>query len=102
MMKKNKSASLLLVSAFLAFACGGGDKQMNEMTETVVEESGWESLFDGKTFEGWSKYGGGEVGNAWKVQDGAIYLDAKNKDGWQTGDGGDIVPMRSLKITISK
>jgi hypothetical protein len=91
MMKKSKSASLLLASAFLAFACGGGDKQVHEMTETVVEESGWESLFDGKTFEGWSKYGGGAVGNAWKVQDGAIYLDAKNKDGWQTGDGGDIV-----------
>ena len=56
-----------------------------------MEESGWESLFDGQTFEGWSRYGGGEVGKAWKVQDGTIYLDAKNKDNWQPGDGGDIV-----------
>jgi hypothetical protein len=57
--------------------------------DTPVEE--WETLFDGKTFTGWTKYGGAEVGKAWKIQDGAIYLDATNKDGWQVGDGGDIV-----------
>lgn len=90
-MVKSKSALLLLVLAFTAFACGGGERQVYEISETVVEESGWESLFDGQTFEGWSRYGGGEVGNAWKVQDGSIYLDAKNKDNWQPGDGGDIV-----------
>jgi hypothetical protein len=48
-------------------------------------------LFDGSTLNGWAKYGGGEVGKAWKVQDGSIYLDATNKADWQTGDGGDIV-----------
>lgn len=90
-MVNSKSASLLLVPAFMAFSCGGGERQVHEITETVVEESGWESLFDGQTFEGWSKYGGGEVGKAWKVQDGAIYLAAKNKGAWQEGDGGDIV-----------
>ncbi|WP_373524602.1 DUF1080 domain-containing protein [Aquiflexum sp.] len=90
-MQHNKSASIFLPLAFIVFACGGGDKQVHEVTETVVEENDWESLFDGQTFEGWSKYGGGDVGNAWKVQDGAIYLDAKNKDSWQEGDAGDIV-----------
>ncbi len=54
-------------------------------------DSEWIDLFDGTSFTGWHKYGGGEVGKAWKIEDGAIYLDAKNKDGWQTGDGGDIV-----------
>jgi hypothetical protein len=57
--------------------------------EVPVEE--WETLFDGKSFNGWTKYGGSAVGKAWKIQDGAIYLDATNKDGWQVGDGGDIV-----------
>lgn len=90
-MRYTKSLIILIATAFTVFACGGGEKQVDEVTETVVEESDWESLFDGQTFEGWSKYGGGEVGKAWKVQEGTIYLDATNKDGWQTGDGGDIV-----------
>lgn len=51
----------------------------------------WISLFDGQTFNGWSKYGGGEVGKAWKIENGELYLDAANKAGWQSGDGGDIV-----------
>lgn len=86
-----KSVYILMALAFSAFACDGGEKQVNEETKPVMQESDWESLFDGQTFEGWSKYGGGEVGKAWKVQDGAIYLDAKNKDDWQKGDEGDIV-----------
>ncbi|WP_373493852.1 DUF1080 domain-containing protein [Aquiflexum sp.] len=90
-MKNCKPAYIFLAMAFSALACGEGEKQVEETTETVVEESDWESLFDGQTFEGWSKYGGGDVGNAWKVQEGAIYLDAKNKADWNEGDGGDIV-----------
>lgn len=90
-MRYTKSLIILIATAFTAFACGGGEKQADEVTETVVEESDWESLFDGQTFEGWSKYGGGDVGKGWKVQDGAIYLDATNKDAWEKGDGGDIV-----------
>ena len=39
----------------------------------------WTPLFDGKSFEGWSKYGGGAVGNAWKIENGELYLDAANK-----------------------
>jgi len=51
----------------------------------------WTPLFDGKSFEGWSKYGGGAVGNAWKIENGELYLDAANKANWQKGDAGDIV-----------
>ncbi|AFL86291.1 protein of unknown function (DUF1080) [Belliella baltica DSM 15883] len=79
--------------SIVAFGCGGSE-EVREVTvenELVEVEPEWISLFDGESFDGWKKYGGGEVGAAWKVQDGAIYLDATNKDGWQTGDGGDIV-----------
>ena len=31
------------------------------------------------------------VGDAWKVADGTIYLDASHKANWQTKGGGDIV-----------
>jgi hypothetical protein len=60
------------------------------LTETETAE-GWVSLFDGKTTKGWHKYGGFPVGSAWKVEDGALHLDANQKDNWQIKDGGDIV-----------
>jgi hypothetical protein len=60
------------------------------LTETEAAE-GWVSLFDGKTTNGWHKYGGAAVGSAWKVEDGALHLTALAKDNWQIKDGGDIV-----------
>lgn len=60
------------------------------LTETEIAE-GWVSLFDGKTTKGWHKYGGFPVGSAWKVEDGALHLDANQKDNWQIKHGGDIV-----------
>ncbi len=86
-----KSIYLLLAAAIAFSSCGGNDAVTEQESEQLTVQDEWISLFDGQTFNGWSKYGGGEVGKAWKIQDGAIYLDATNKDGWQTGDGGDIV-----------
>lgn len=51
------------------------------------KKNGWTQLFDGKTTTGWHTYGKSTAGSAWKVQDGALFLDAKNK---QNG-GGDLV-----------
>lgn len=53
--------------------------------------AGWELLFDGSSTKGWHKYGGNPIGAAWKVQDGSLWLDASQKDGWQIKGGGDIV-----------
>lgn len=47
----------------------------------------WVSLFDGKTTNGWHTYGKNSAGEAWIVSDGALHLDAGNKD----GKGGDLV-----------
>ena len=62
----------------------------NTLSKTE-EREGWQLLFDGKTTNGWHTYGKNAVGAAWKVVDGFLHLDASNKNGWQTGDGGDIV-----------
>ncbi len=89
-----KSYLAFAVATSMMLACSGEKTEENNLEEPIIAEAPteeWTKLFDGKTFEGWSKYGGGDVGNAWKIEDGAIYLDAANKDGWQTGDGGDIV-----------
>lgn len=52
---------------------------------------GWISLFDGKTTTGWHSYGKSGTGPAWKVENGALHLDASNKADWQSQGGGDIV-----------
>jgi hypothetical protein len=82
----------LLASAAIGMAFIEAPKTEKEVIPTQTKEQGkWTPLFDGKTFAGWSKYGGGAVGKAWKIENGELYLDAANKAGWQTGDGGDIV-----------
>ncbi|MGY6521976.1 MAG: 3-keto-disaccharide hydrolase [Mongoliitalea sp.] len=85
------TAYIALLGASMLMACGGSsDEKVTEEVEEVVAND-WVNLFDGESFDGWKKFGGEEVGAAWKVQDGAIYLDATNKKDWQTADGGDIV-----------
>jgi hypothetical protein len=86
------SVYAFVIGASFIFSCGGAkEEQISDEIEIMEStENDWISLFDGESFNGWSKYGGGDVGAAWKIQDGAIYLDASNKDNWQTGDGGDI------------
>lgn len=90
-----KSYLALLAAAGLMAACSAPKTEEAEMQDSVAVETApveeWISLFDGQTLNGWSKYGGGDVGKAWKVENGELFLDATNKAGWQTGDGGDIV-----------
>jgi hypothetical protein len=89
----------LAAGAALLFSCNSGNNSssgQNDSTtkaEPVVaaDTAGFISLFDGKTTNGWHQYGGGPVGKAWKIEDGALYLDTSNKKNWQTNDGGDIV-----------
>lgn len=91
-MKKNHLA--LWAAAGLLAACSGPKTKEvanADSVAVVAPAEEWIPLFDGQTFNGWSKYGGGEVGKAWKIENGELYLDAANKAGWQTGDGGDIV-----------
>ncbi len=90
-----KSYLALLAAAGLMAACSAPKTEEAAMQDSVAVETTpveeWISLFDGQTLNGWSKYGGGEVGKAWKIENGELFLDATNKAGWQTGDGGDIV-----------
>lgn len=57
----------------------------------LERSQGWQLLFDGQTTKGWHKYGGAPIGSAWKVQDGALWLDPSQREGWQIKGGGDIV-----------
>ena len=80
-----KYLSLMILSAILFSGYRSSENDMNSSSKTASK--GWQKLFDGKTTTGWHSYGKKEVGQAWKVSDGALYLDAKNK---KEGQGGDI------------
>src|SRR6266496_5208840 len=86
-----KQAFYLLGSIFIFCCCNPSKKtaeNRNDAPRTSDQE--WQSLFDGKTFKGWHKYGSGEVGSAWKIANGALYLDTAAKKDGQIDNGGDI------------
>jgi len=86
--------STLLVSCSVLCVLAGCAETPPPITETASQGGGggaWIDLFDGETLEGWHTYGKDTIGRAWRVDDGAIYLDAASKAGWQTNEGGDIV-----------
>jgi hypothetical protein len=96
-------AEYLILPAFalLVYACGGQPTEteapvpMPDGTENA--ESAWEVLFDGSNLDSWHKYGNDDVGEAWEIQDGALYLNTTNKnDEGQVIGGGDIVTEESF------
>ncbi len=48
-----------------------------------VQESGWISLFDGKTFDGWHLYQSDEITDEWQIEDGILVFNPQkgNTDG---------------------
>ena len=100
---KKVLSSLCLLTLFIACNNNGGNKTVaaDSGTTTIVptldtltaqeKTDGWQMLFDGQSTTGWHKYGGEPVGPAWKVIDGALYLDTTSKVGDNIIGGGDIV-----------
>lgn len=71
--------------------------QPDNTLSDAEKAAGWELLFDGKTTNGWRKFKGERAGSAWKVSNGALYLDNSKKEGWQTVGGGDIITEREYQ-----
>lgn len=90
-MKKNYI--LIAALAGILASCSGEkaiETETEEVTVTETPAEEWTDLFANNDFSNWHKYGGGEVGNAWKIENGEVYLDAENKEKWEEGAGGDI------------
>ena len=77
--------------AALVFACGGKTTPTAEApAPATAETSAWTTLFDGTSLDGWHKYGGDDVGEAWRIEQGTLHFDPSVKE--QDADaGGDIV-----------
>lgn len=97
---------LLAAGVTAIVSCNSAGTDTEEKKETAeaaasADTSGFVSLFDGKTTTGWHKYGGGPVGEAWKINNGELSLDTSkkyakiNKDGkvdTKIVGGGYILP----------
>jgi hypothetical protein len=82
---------------FFVITLGAAAQQKPNTLSRDERKEGWMLLFDGKSTNGWHKYGGKPVGAAWKVEDGMLLLDPTQKNDWQVLDGGDIVTDKSFK-----
>jgi 3-keto-disaccharide hydrolase len=86
----------IIVLALVVLACGcSASKQstQNGKPNTLSskdQQDGWKLLFDGTTKNGWHVFNNKTDGSAWKVADGALYLDPKAK-GPKGEGGGDII-----------
>ena len=80
----------LLYSCLLSATLLVGSPDKNVKKETA-KPKGWISLFDGKTTKGWHTFGKTTVGEYWKVQDGALFLDAAAKKEMKAQGDGDIL-----------
>jgi hypothetical protein len=87
----NKIFSSLVISILVLSCHGPKESSGANKPATGDNKAGWHMLFDGKTTNGWHKYGGGPVGSAWKINDGYLCLDTSIKEDWQIKNGGDIV-----------
>lgn len=81
-MYKNVVAAFC-VSLFFVSACSSTKKavsqtQMNKLA-TQEQNDGWQLLFDGKTTNGWHTYNRDTVSKNWKVVDGALVMNPKEK-----------------------
>ncbi len=85
--------ALALLASCTPKANPGTDAAASDNTLTAQEQKdGWKLLFDGKTFNGWHKYGGKELGAAWMVEDNTMHLKVATKSSpSRAKDGGDIV-----------
>jgi len=61
----------IVLSTLVLFIC----------VQTMAQKKKWTPLFDGKTTKGWHTYGEAAAGQAWKAEDGVLFLDASTKEG---------------------
>ncbi len=87
-------AITLVAIGIMAYQSENNNKEAEVEERIILEkvEGDWLSLFDGQTTKGWNNYGSDQIGPAWQVQDGTLYLNAsRDADGKRTLAGGDIV-----------
>lgn len=97
-----------LTTAFIFSACNNASQNKdaeakdsaNTKTDTTAnhtDTTGWITLFDGSTFNGWRGYDRTDVPKAWTIEDGAIKINGSGQGEAGAKDGGDIIFDRKFK-----
>ena len=98
-------ASLIIAAASIIAACNSQTTNSSAVADTTATDSavesspadsGWTSLFDGTTLNGWHQFGGSNAGSAWHADSGTIHLhSAEAKSNKKAG--GDLVSNDSFQ-----
>ena len=87
----------LLTVSVMGCVDSSSDKNEAEKKDTMTaglteaeKKDGWDLLFDGTSTKGWHSYGTSAAGSAWKVDSGALHLDASVKEDGKIAGGGDL------------
>lgn len=85
---------IILIAFSLLMGCQGKKEeaqaqdstpsQPTDTNNTLTDQEkadGWVLLFDGKTTTGWRNFNSPNIGQAWKVANGELYLDNSTKEG---------------------
>ncbi|QLE00895.1 DUF1080 domain-containing protein [Galbibacter sp. BG1] len=84
-----KTFTVLTIFSLVFISCKEGKKTETkedatakvETTEEPKKEADWQVLFDGKNFDSWHMYNGGEVSEAWSIEGDAMVLTPGDKAG---------------------
>lgn len=71
---------IIVLLTAIALVMSAPTHAQNKLTAAETK-AGWKLLFDGTSTKGWKAFNGKSDGSAWKVADGALYLDASTKEG---------------------
>lgn len=74
---------LTLLALLLAAPLARADHHLENKLTDEEKAAGWKLLFDGKTTNGWRNYRQDEIGDGWKVEEGALVR--------AEGGAGDII-----------
>jgi hypothetical protein len=80
-----KQIGIALVSLMLLDGSAQAQSANNQLTAAEKSE-GWHLLFDGHSTKGWHTYNKKTISNAWRVDGGAIHLDASKRPASGAGD----------------
>jgi hypothetical protein len=84
--------NLLILSAIVAFmSCSEESKNEVKSLSKKEIEQGWELLFDGKSFDKWKSFNGGEV-TGWKIVGNEMHNSGTGSD-----HGGDIITKKQYE-----
>ena len=62
-----------------------------------IRDSGYITIFDGKSLDGWRGYGKDKVPSRWIIEDGCLKFCGTGTGEGQTGEGGDLIFAHKFK-----